>query len=36
MYLLTVYAKGQVTDLVADEKKALARLMQEWKDDQET
>ena len=35
-YILTVYAKGQVTDLKADEKRVLARLMQEWKDEQET
>ena len=35
-YMLTIYAKGQVTDLKADEKKALARLMQEWKNEQET
>jgi mRNA-degrading endonuclease RelE of RelBE toxin-antitoxin system len=35
-YMLTIYAKGQVTNLKADEKKALARLMQEWKNEQET
>lgn len=35
-YLLTIYAKGDVTDLTMAEKKILARLMLEWKDEQET
>lgn len=35
-YMLTIYIKGQVSDLKGTEKKALTLLMQEWKDEQET
>lgn len=35
-YMLTLYAKGEVNDLTASEKRALTKIMQDWRDEQET
>jgi len=34
IFLVTLYAKGEVKDLSRSEKKILKQLMQEWKDEQ--
>ncbi|MBF0245225.1 MAG: addiction module toxin RelE [Planctomycetes bacterium] len=33
-YLLTIYAKNEVTDLTSIEKKQLKKFMEEWRNEQ--